>query len=674
MTEKKRSLLRLFGYFVGSLAALIVAAVVIVSFARIPINLGSYKWIIESSASSALGRVVAIDGDITVTTSLWPYFEIRDLRIQNPADFGDGDFARLDLARITVGLVPLLQKKIRVRELRVENLALDLVRDESGDVNWAFDVSAGEQVTQPADTEIVETAFEMGTDTLAVEQLALGGISVSFTDDGAGKSFVFELNEASGGAPAGEPMTLAMSGRILEEPYTVDIEASSLSEFLALSNSRLALQVELAETRFTFDGLANVMSGSRSVEFEVGMEGANLDSLGDFLRLDVPPLKDYALGASFRAEPGQLELQDVFATVGDSTINGNVVIDRTGSVPFASIELTSDMIQLSDFETGDWSPDRPEPVTGSEATPAEGENDAAEERRAKLLDPATLQRANLSLSASVAEVLSGDDELGSGEVKLTLKDGRLSLDPLRLSTPRTNLLLAASIKPGEEPSDAGLRVLIENFDLGKLARLANPESDAAGPLNMDIDVKMQANGIRDLLAGSSGYVDVAGNPQNVESGAVDLWAVNLVSSVVSSSVEDQSASEINCVISRWSIEEGVMTARQLAIDTSRIRICGEGSIDFNEKTFELEVFPTAKKPEFFSLASPLVIEGDFADFDIGAKGGIVAVGTTAFRFAVSPVTTPFKRLVREDLPQDGADICATPIGPHEGELEPLPGC
>ena len=46
MTEKKRSLLRLFGYFVGSLAALIVAAVVIVSFARIPINLGSYKWII----------------------------------------------------------------------------------------------------------------------------------------------------------------------------------------------------------------------------------------------------------------------------------------------------------------------------------------------------------------------------------------------------------------------------------------------------------------------------------------------------------------------------------------------------------------------------------------------------------------------------------------------------
>jgi len=38
------------------------------------------------------------------------------------------------------------------------------------------------------------------------------------------------------------------------------------------------------------------------------------------------------------------------------------------------------------------------------------------------------------------------------------------------------------------------------------------------------------------------------------------------------------------------------------------------------------------------------------------------------------LTTPIKRIVREDLPENGGDICELPIGPHEGELEALAGC
>jgi len=440
-----------------------------------------------------------------------------------------------------------------------------------------------------------------------------------------------------------------------------------------MTRSRLEVTAELAGTRFFFAGLADTMSGSRSVEFDVAVEGERLDSLGDFLKLDLPPLEDYRVGASFLAEPGHLELTNVEVSVKESAITGNVVIDKTGAIPFASLQLTAESIQLTDFDTGDWSPDE----SNDAETPAPADTTAdpdAAPARAKLLSPETLQRANAKIEIRVGEVLSGKDTLGSGEVVLELKDGRLALDALRLNTPKTSLLLAASVRPDVVASDASLRVLIENFDFGVLARLANPESDVGGSLNMDIDVTMSASGIRDLLSGANGYIDVAGRPENMQSGVVDLWAVNLLSSVVSSSVEDENASEINCIVSRWSVEDGLMTARQIAIDTSRIRICGEGNINFNEKTFDLEVFPTAKKPEFFSLAAPLVVKGSFEDFDVGAKGGVVAVGTTAVRFAVSPVTTPFKRLVREDLPEDGADICALPIGPHEGELEALPGC
>jgi uncharacterized protein involved in outer membrane biogenesis len=241
------------------------------------------------------------------------------------------------------------------------------------------------------------------------------------------------------------------------------------------------------------------------------------------------------------------------------------------------------------------------------------------------------------------------------------------------------LLLRASVKPDAGRSDAMLRVLVENFDFGALARLSNPDSDLGGTLNVDIDVTAQASGVNDLMSGANGYLDIAGHPENLRSGIVDLWAVNLLSSVVSSSLEGAEGeavgpSQINCIISRWSLADGVMTARNLAVDTSKIRICGEGDIDFNERRFRLTASPKAKRPEFFSLATPVAVTGKFEDFRVGMESGLLSIGATAARFAISPITTPLKRLVHDDLPEDGSDICGLPIGPHEDGLSDLPGC
>ena len=77
----------------ATFGVLLVVVVLVLSLIRIPVNLNNYRGTVASAASSALGRTVSVDGDITVTTSLWPYFEIQTLRIANPAGFEDGDLA-----------------------------------------------------------------------------------------------------------------------------------------------------------------------------------------------------------------------------------------------------------------------------------------------------------------------------------------------------------------------------------------------------------------------------------------------------------------------------------------------------------------------------------------------------------------------------------------------------
>ena len=69
--------------------------------------------------------------------------------------------------------------------------------------------------------------------------------------------------------------------------------------------------------------------------------------------------------------------------------------------------------------------------------------------------------------------------------------------------------------------------------------------------------------------------------------------------------------------------------------------------------------PRGKRPEFFSLATPIEVKGKFNDFKFGiAAGGLLG---TAARFITSPVHVPLRRIFKEDLPPEGYDLCDEPI-------------
>ena len=65
--------------------------------------------------------------------------------------------------------------------------------------------------------------------------------------------------------------------------------------------------------------------------------------------------------------------------------------------------------------------------------------------------------------------------------------------------------------------------------------------------------------------------------------------------------------------------------------------------------------PKPKRPEFFSLATPVRIRGSFSDFGIGINK--LSLAKTAVSFVTSPVTVPFKRLFTAEVPADGKRAC-----------------
>ena len=658
---------------------LTVTAVLLVSLLRIPIDLSPYRPMIESAASKTLGRAVRVDGDITLTTSLWPYFEIQNLRIGNPPGFPAGDsgpmdMASMEIARVTVGLMPLLKRRINIREFRVTGINLNLVRTADGETNWVMGEHESKALKAQVTDAPVEAEKAINPDSLSVDKLLLENIHVRFMD-AAAKPLAFKLERAEGGAPLGDPMQLDMRGELLDEAFTLNLRASSLAGFLAMTDAKLGVDVEIAGTTLAFTGHSEALRGNRSTRLKLAAKGADLSSLDDLLHLDLPPIKDYQITADLHATPRKLELSTLELIVKDSKLVGSAVVDRSSAHPVARINLTAHHIQLQDFDTGDWTAEggAPDPTDSTaEASVSAPPRDEAVKRE-KLLSGEALRRADIELTAKVEEVRSGEDYLGSADLAATLRGGRIELAPLHLQLPQASILVKASLKPGMEASEASLRVQIKNFDFGVLSRLSDPASKVGGTLNVDLDVSSYASNTN-IMGGANGYFDISAQPTGLNSGIVDLWAVNLLSSVVTSAIKDQDASTVNCVVSRFNLENGVMTAQQLAVDTSRIRICGEGQLSFADRDFKLVAEPKAKRAEFFGLATPLKIKGEFDDFRVSMKGGALSLGSTAVKFVISPVTTPFKRLFQKDLPVDGADICGLPIGPRTQQLQPLPGC
>lgn len=658
----------------------IVVFLMAVTFLQIPVNLTRFKAPIEEVVSKALKRPVRIDDSIIISTSLKPVFTLRGLRIENTDKFTEKNFISLELARIQLELLPLMQKKIHIAEIRVTELDINLEELEDGDINW---VIASTEKTPAEPTEKKEQEPEsfantekvkLTSDTLVVRKLTFDNIIVNYKSPEA-KPTRFELTNCNGIMLPGEPMKIDASGMLHSFPYNLDLSISSLEEFVLNKHSGLELKIELAETLFIFKGDVNFEKAHQELVMEAAVSGDNLESLDNLLLLDLPPMTAYGVEAKVRLKKGVAELENLAIKTGSSSLNGTAHIKKGDKVEVA-LNLQSPMIQLDDFVFDDWSwtgEETEEEQEGEEQgeQPEEETADKGDQKKQELLNPEVLAELDVKLAVQADVVLSGSDELGKGKLEATLLDGRLSVEKLDLSVPGGSVFLKASVKPGKQQSDASLKVKIENFDIGILVRRSKPEAKMGGFVNLDVDLKSAATSVDQILANGNGYFDFSGELTNLASGIVDLWAVNLIAAVVSSTKEQQS--EINCAVGRWSVNDGKLVPDAFFIDTSKIRICGAGEVDFKNNRIDITVSPTPKRPEFFNLATPLEIHGPLNDIKYGVGGATSVIGT-AVKFIVSPVTTPIKRLVKTNIPEDGSDACQVILGPGNREGIKVAGC
>ncbi len=397
----------------------------------------------------------------------------------------------------------------------------------------------------------------------------------------------------------------------------------------------------------------------KNMGFNMVFKGHKLSDLNELLRMDLPPLGPYSLQGYFGADNKGYQIKNLLLKVKDSQLKGNFSFDTQAKPPYLAIDLHSRKIQINNFDVGEWSPvadDKKETEKDDAKTKTEKIETANREKASKLLSHETLSRFNANIKLKVDQVLSGKDVLGNGLLSIKQKNARFELNLEKLTLPGGDASADFSYYPsGNKQIDTSLDLKVKGFDYGVLARRIDEKSEVGGRVSLDVELaSKKVNSLNSLLTQSEGHIDFAWAPKAMDAGLFEMWAVNLMSSLLESADKEKS-SKVNCVIGRFVLDQGMMKDKVIFVDSSKMRMLGTAEANFQDRTIKVNLTPQAKRPEFFSLATSVGLTGTFDKFHISLNP--LSLTATAVSFITSPLHVPVRRLFTKGLPEDGHEAC-----------------
>jgi uncharacterized protein involved in outer membrane biogenesis len=376
------------------------------------------------------------------------------------------------------------------------------------------------------------------------------------------------------------------------------------------------LRIDSRETQVTVEGTSARPGRLAGLQVDVALRGPNLGRVGEVLQISLPTTPPFDLEGHLTYDADRWNLTGLSGTVGDSDIQGQATIDLGGERPSLEAELTSNRLDFEDLGL----------LVGAE--------EAATQRVLpdEPFDVPELHAMDARVSYRAKQVLAKKQPLEGMVVDLTLEDGQLTLEPLRFAVADGKLESTIRLD-GRTDTPAGdleldvrnirLNQLLSRFDID-IAEL-EMEKEGAGTFSGHAQLAVRGNSIKELAGSADGQIlfIMSGGRINaliVEGLGLDVGEA--LALLLTGDEEQQSEMvPINCFISRSDVEDGLIKAKALVLETADSTITGRGQVDLGDETLSLELVAHPKDPSILTASTPIRIDGTFKDpkFDLISK-------------------------------------------------------
>jgi AsmA protein len=284
----------------GGIVMLIVLVIGIVAATFDP---NKYKPEIVAAVKDKTGRTLAIEGNLGL--SFFPSIGIALGKASLSEPNSSRIFARVEQAKISVALWPLLSKQVVVDRVTLSGLALDLVQSRGGKTNFE-DLAGAAGSTPPAAGR--KAAPQQGAMRLDIAGIDIRSSAIGWRDESSGNRFKASVAEfKTGRIASGVPGKLSLSARVEATQPKADLQIGLSGDYLLdLDKQSFALsKLDLKISEGASGSTAPPTSLQGNVEFDFSPQAIRFDLSVDQLNLDryLPPPPKAGPSAA-KASPG----------------------------------------------------------------------------------------------------------------------------------------------------------------------------------------------------------------------------------------------------------------------------------------------------------------------------------------------------------------------------------
>jgi hypothetical protein len=245
---------------------------------------------------------------------------------------------------------------------------------------------------------------------------------------------------------------------------------------------------------------------------------------------------------------------------------------------------------------------------------------------------------DLTITADTGRGLGHDFETLNAKVRL--QDGRLSLDPLKITYEGGAVKYSGVVDASADPPAFEMRIRATDFELSELLLYVQDEPTAAGDLTGEFELASRGFSAREIAENLSGSVDLALENGRVNGINLHVLSTDALETLFSLPNLTQST-EVRCGIARFDIESGVAKSQALLIATPRMTLSGAGWIDFGDEKMDITLSADPKSFVPVVFQKPVRFHGEFTDLDYSTASAQTGIFGGVFGKVAGFVVAPF---------------------------------
>ncbi|QSX35303.1 AsmA family protein [Shewanella avicenniae] len=569
------------------LLGVVAVVVIVVGYLTLLLDPNDFKPQIVAAVEKQTGRQFKIDKDLGWT--FFPSIGITagGISLSNPSTFNEPTFAAVNAIVANVELMPLFSKQVKISELVLDGLHINLITDKQG--KTSLDGLTGQSDTKAAAP--AEVASATTNDSVSLNDLSIGGVSVTdakirVIDQRTGAKSTFTLERFKLGELTLDKFA-AMDYRLSAALDGMSVESEGHGQLKIAKDLKLFSLKELS--------LSTVAKG----------ESLPTGKIENSITLDAEVDTSKSIAST---SIKQLKLNDISGS-------GKLDVNYAATVPAISAKLA-----LGDIDVDKWLPaaetataEQPQATTTANATPATEP------------DLTGMKAVNADFELTIAEIKAAGTTSKNWKMVIALKNGVMNMKQLSADLYDGSLNANATVDGRNRVAKYSFDTQIKSINIRALLTDAAEIELLDGTADIGIkgngtslipdNIKKQLNA-NGQFAINNGAVHGVNVPQMIRAAQAKLKGE-------STTENEAKKTDFTSLTGSFSVANGVANNPDLLMSSPLIRISGKGdaniieeSLDYKLSTALVNTLKGQGGKEVDDLAGveiPLAIKGSFSD-------------------------------------------------------------